>query len=189
MVNSAAAAAKRLLIVDRDGVINYDSPDYIKTPDEWVPLPGSLNAIARLCDAGIRIAVVTNQAGVGRGLFTAETLHAIHAKMLSLVARSGGGIERIYYCPHPPEARCDCRKPRPGMLRQIEADLGLSVAGVPVVGDSLKDLLAAEAVQAQPVLVLTGSGKKTLAEGGLPRGTLVYADLAAFVETLLTQPC
>jgi D-glycero-D-manno-heptose 1,7-bisphosphate phosphatase len=178
-------ASKKLLVLDRDGVINYESPQYIKRPEEWIPLPGSLEAIARLSTAGYRIAVVTNQAGVGHGLFSDETLQAIHAKMLQAIFCSGGKVERIYYCPHPPEAGCECRKPKPGMLKQAQTDFGLTLVGVPVVGDTLRDLLAARAMEAQPVLVLTGYGRETLSGSDVPDGTLIYDDLAAFADALL----
>ncbi len=180
----------RLVILDRDGVINEDSDDYIKSPEEWVPVPGSLDAIARLCRADYRVVVISNQSGVGRGLFTLDTLNKIHIKMLEHVHQKGGEIDAVLFCPHVPDADCSCRKPRPGMLRQLADRLKIKLHGVPVVGDSIRDLEAAAAVNALPVLVTTGKGANS-AEllqqqrradlGGVP----VYADLAGFVDALL----
>ena len=174
-----------LAILDRDGVINHDSEDYIKSPEEWDPIPGSLEAIARLNAAGFAVAVVTNQAGIGRGLFDVATLEAIHAKMHQAVAAHGGRIDAVFYCPHTPEAGCECRKPKPGMLRSAVERFESAAAHVPVVGDSLRDLQAAAAIGARSILVLSGNGSKTLAHGGLPAGTSVVEDLARAVELIL----
>jgi len=174
----------KTVIVDRDGTINYDSDDYIKSVAEWRPVPGSIEALARLSQAGYRVVVATNQSALGRGLFNAATLAAIHDAMCRAVARAGGRIDAIFYCPHTPEANCDCRKPKPGMLLDIARRFNLSLGEVPAVGDALRDLQAAAAAGAQPVLVLTGKGKETQAAGGLPAGTKVYADLAAFADSL-----
>jgi D-glycero-D-manno-heptose 1,7-bisphosphate phosphatase len=169
----------KLVILDRDGVINFDSDQYIKSPEEWRPIPGSLDAIARLNQWGYRVVVATNQSGVGRGLFEMDTLNAIHEKMVKAVSQAGGRIDVVFFCPHTNMDRCNCRKPRPGMLEEISARYNADLAGVPAVGDSLRDLQAAEAVDAQPILVLTGKGVKTQADPELPANTLVFADLAA----------
>lgn len=180
----------RLVILDRDGVINEDSDNYIKSPEEWNPVPGSLDAIARLCRADYRVVVTTNQSGVGRGLFTLDTLNKIHIKMLEHVHQKGGEIDAVLFCPHTPDADCSCRKPRPGMLRQLADRLKIKLHGVPVVGDSIRDLEAAVAVNALPVLVTTGKGAKSAAllqqQQRTDLGTVpVYADLAGFVDALL----
>lgn len=175
----------QLVILDRDGVINFDSDAYIKTVDEWRPIPGSLEAIARLNQAGYRVAVATNQSGIARGYYGLEELEAMHEKMQVLLASLGGHVDFIAYCPHGPDDACDCRKPLPGMLHEIGRHYGESLAGVPVVGDSLRDLESALTVDACPVLVRTGKGERTLAKGGLPEGLDVYADLHEFVEHYL----
>ena len=175
----------KLLILDRDGVINHDSDQYIKSPAEWKPVKGSIEAIARLTQAGWRIVVATNQSGIARGVFDMNTLNAIHDAMHKTVIQAGGRIEAIFFCPHAAGANCSCRKPQPGMLFEIERRLNVPLPGVPFVGDSLKDLHAAAAAGARPVLVLTGKGKKTREAGGLPDGTGVFADLAAFASQLL----
>ena len=167
----------KLAILDRDGVINFDSEHYIKAPSEWRPIPGSIEAIARLNQNGYRIAVATNQSGIGRGLFDMATLNAINDKMMELVFRQGGRIDALFFCPHTAADECGCRKPRTGMLEEIAARFHTELKGIPCIGDSLKDLQAAEAVAAQPILVLTGKGAKTKEDGGLPRKTLVFADL------------
>ena len=175
----------KLVILDRDGVINHDSAAYIKSPEEWKPIPGSLEAIALLNQAGYRVLVATNQSGVGRGLFDMATLNAIHDKMHRALGLVGGRVDGIFYCPHAQDAGCDCRKPKPGLLEEISRRFGVSLEGVPFIGDSLRDLQAATAVGAQPVLVLTGKGKKTRKDGDLPEGTVVHDDLAAAVHSLL----
>jgi D-glycero-D-manno-heptose 1,7-bisphosphate phosphatase len=174
----------KLVILDRDGTINYDSDQYIKSPAEWKPIPGSLEAIARLTQGGWRCVVATNQAGIARGLFDMATLNAIHAEMHRAVAQAGGRIDAIFFCPHAAEADCECRKPKPGLLREIGARMDVELQGVPMVGDALRDLQAAAAVGCRPFLVLTGKGKKTRADGGLPPGTEVVADLAAVAARL-----
>ena len=175
----------KLIVLDRDGVINFDSASFIKSPAEWKPIPGSLEAIARLHQAGYRVVVATNQSGVGRNLFDMDTLNAIHQKMHQSVAALGGRIEAIFYCPHTAEAKCDCRKPKAGMFERIAGCYNVDMAGVPAVGDSLRDLQAAAAVGAQCYLVLTGKGEKTQAEGNLPPGTKIFPDLDAVVDSLL----
>ena len=175
----------KLIILDRDGVINVDSPQFIKSPDEWKPIPGSLEAIAALTQAGYRVVVATNQSGIGRGLFDMSTLNAINAKMHKAVNQAGGRIEAIFYCPDTAESESHYRKPAPGMFREIGERFAMPLEGVPAVGDSLRDLQAASAVNARPILVLTGKGQKTLEGGGLPEGTEVFPDLAAVAEALV----
>lgn len=174
----------KLVILDRDGTINYDSDQYVKSPAEWRPIAGSLEAIARLSRAGWRVVVATNQSGIARGLFDVATLHEIHAALHRAVVQAGGRIDAIVYCPHGPADGCPCRKPKPAMLIEIAARFNANLAAVPVVGDALRDLEAAAAAGARPVLVLTGKGARTHAAGGLPLGTEVYPDLAAFARHL-----
>jgi len=175
----------KLIILDRDGVINFDSDQFIKSPEEWKPIPGSLEAIARLNQAGYRVAVATNQSGIGRGLFDMPTLNAIHDKMHKQLAQVGGRVDAIFFCPHTNESNCECRKPKSGMIEEVALRFGVSLKGVPAVGDSLRDLEAAGRLGAQPYLVLTGKGTKTQAKGGLPEGTLIHPDLASVVSSLL----
>jgi D-glycero-D-manno-heptose 1,7-bisphosphate phosphatase len=177
----------KLIILDRDGVINHDSDQFIKSPEEWRPIPGSLEAIARLNQAGFRVIVCTNQSGIGRGLFDFSTLNAIHDKMHRQLAAAGGRIDAIFYCPHTADSDCECRKPKPGMLTEIAQRFGVDLIGVPCVGDSLRDLEAAAAVGAQPLLVLTGKGERTLREGNFPRNSVIYPDLAFTVSALLSS--
>jgi D-glycero-D-manno-heptose 1,7-bisphosphate phosphatase len=174
----------KLVILDRDGVINEDSASYIKSPDEWRPIPGSLEAIARFTQAGFHVVLATNQSGVGRGLFEVSTLNAIHDKMHRALAPLGGRIDAIFFCPHAEEAGCACRKPKSGLLEEIAHRFNVELKGVPNIGDSLRDLQAAAAVGAAPVLVLTGKGGKTRDEGGLPEGTQIYADLAEAARSI-----
>jgi D-glycero-D-manno-heptose 1,7-bisphosphate phosphatase len=175
----------KLIILDRDGVINFDSDQFIKSPEEWKPIPGSLEAIARLNQAGYRVAVATNQSGIGRGLFDMPTLNAIHDKMHKSLAQVGGRVDAIFFCPHTNDANCECRKPKSGMIEEIATRFGVSLKGVPAVGDSLRDLEAAGRLGAQPYLVLTGKGAKTQAKGGLPESTLIFPDLTSVVLSLL----
>ena len=175
----------QLIILDRDGVINFDSDQFIKNPEEWKPIPGSLEAIARLNQAGYRAVVATNQSGIGRGLFDMAMLNAIHDKMHKACALVGAHIDAVFFCPHTAESHCQCRKPRTGMLEEIAARYNLGLAGVPAVGDSLRDLQSAATLGAQPYLVLTGKGFKTQAAGGLPEGTRIYANLAALAAELV----
>ncbi|HXS53788.1 MAG TPA: D-glycero-beta-D-manno-heptose 1,7-bisphosphate 7-phosphatase [Usitatibacter sp.] len=177
----------KLAILDRDGVVNYDSDLYIKSPAEWRPIPGSIEAIARLNQGGYRIAVASNQSGIGRGLFDMATLNAINDKMMEMVFRHGGRIDAIFFCPHTPAEDCNCRKPRTGMYEEIAVRFHTDLKGVPCIGDMRKDLEAAEAVGAQPILVLTGKGRKTRDEGGLPKRTLVFEDLAEASRHLVQQ--
>jgi len=173
-------------MVDRDGVINEDSDDYIKSVDEWRPIAGSIEAIGALTRAGYRVAVITNQSGVGRGLFDEATLAQIHRHMLTAVRAAGGELAGIYYCPHAPDAECDCRKPRPGLFRNLERDLGLSVRGAPYIGDKLSDIAAAEAAGALPILVRTGRGREAQTAAAA-RGVAVFDDLAGAARSLLGE--
>ncbi|WP_165677213.1 D-glycero-beta-D-manno-heptose 1,7-bisphosphate 7-phosphatase [Metapseudomonas otitidis] len=175
----------KLLILDRDGVINHDSDAYIKSLDEWVPIPGAIEAIARLSHAGWTVAVATNQSGIARGYYLVETLDAMHARLRELVAGQGGNVGLIIHCPHGPDDGCDCRKPKPGMLLQIAEYYDVPLSGIWFVGDSSGDLEAARAVDCQPVLVRTGKGERTLAKG-VPGDVLVFDDLAAVANHLLS---
>jgi D-glycero-D-manno-heptose 1,7-bisphosphate phosphatase len=178
----------KLVILDRDGTINEDSDAYIKSPAEWRPIKGSLEAIARLTQADYRIVVATNQSGIARKYFDTRTLFAIHETLLRALAPLGGRIDAFFFCPHMADDACGCRKPRTGLLEEIAARFHTELKGVPLVGDSLKDLQCAEAVGAQPILVLTGKGKKTKETDALPRKTLVFADLAEAARHLISQP-
>ncbi|MEY2661779.1 MAG: hypothetical protein RIQ35_96 [Pseudomonadota bacterium] len=185
-----SSSASKLVILDRDGVINIDSDQYVKSADEWIPLPGSLEAIAELNQAGFQVTVATNQSGLARGLFTINDLHAMHQKMMDLLAPMGGRVDSIFFCPHVDADQCNCRKPLPGLMRDIasryrKADSAMPLTGVPIVGDSLRDLEAATVLGASPHLVLTGKGQKTVDAGVLPAGTVVHADLMAFTKSLL----
>ena len=174
----------KLVILDRDGTINHDSDQYIKSPAEWKPIPGSLEAIARLTQGGWRIVVATNQSGIARGLFDMSTLNAIHAEMHRAVGQAGGRIDAIFFCPHGADSNCECRKPKPGLLHEIATRFGVELEDVPMIGDSPRDLEAAAAAGAKPYLVLTGKGKKTREAGGLPPGTEIAADLVAVAARL-----
>jgi len=177
----------KLVILDRDGVINEDSDAYVKSLEEWIPLEGSINAIARMSRAGYRICVATNQSGVARGLLTEDELMEMHHRLCSLVEAEGGVVDGVFYCPHGPDDGCQCRKPAPGLLLEIEKTFGTPLLDVPVVGDSERDLLAALKVGCQPVLVKTGNGAQTLltADPSVLSRTRVFADLAAFADSLL----
>ena len=180
--------SRRLVILDRDGVINHDSKEYIRTPDEWLPIDGSVAAIARLSAAGFDVAVATNQSGVGRKYIDLPTLEAIHDKMRRAVREAGGDIEKVVYCPHHPDDGCDCRKPGIGLFQRLSRELGVSLDGVPIIGDSLRDIEAARAVGGRPMLVLTGNGVEAAAVlqrvGELPE---VFTDLDAAVSAVLDQ--
>ncbi len=179
----------KIVILDRDGVINRDSDDFIKSANEWHPIPGSLEAIARLNHAGYRVVVATNQSGIARGYFTVETLNSIHQKLHDQLARVGGQIDFIGFCPHGPDDACECRKPRPGLFHQIGNRLNISLRGVPAIGDSLRDLVAAHEAGATPILVRSGKGRKTEQALGNESGfdTIpVFDDLSEAVDALLT---
>ncbi len=152
----------RYVLLDRDGVINQESDDFIKSPEEWLPIEGSLEAIALFNEQGYKVVVITNQSGLARGLFDLETLEKIHAKMRFMTEEKGGKIDAIYFCPHGPDDDCNCRKPKPGLLKTFAADFHADLAAITVIGDSLRDLQAAEAVGAKPILVKTGKGLRTL---------------------------
>jgi D-glycero-D-manno-heptose 1,7-bisphosphate phosphatase len=173
----------RIVVLDRDGVINIDSADYIKSAEEWQPLPGSISAIANLCKKGYAVYIATNQAGLARGLFDLKILEQIHAKLISLVEQQGGQIAGIFFCPHHPDEACPCRKPKPGLLRAIEAASKTSLQDQAFVGDSLKDIEAARAIGAKPILVRTGNGRET--ESRLTdSGVEIFDYLSAFVNQL-----
>jgi len=180
----------KLVILDRDGTLNEDSADYVKSPDEWSPLPGALEAVARLNHAGWHVVVASNQSGLGRGLFDVSTLNAMHAKMHRMLAAVGGRVDAIFYCPHGPDEGCRCRKPAPGLFEQIGERYGLDLRGVPAIGDSPRDVLAGVAVGCEPHLVLTGKGAiyahRSLPDN-LPASTRVHKDLAAFADALIAR--
>lgn len=182
-------SARRLLILDRDGVINEDRDDFVKSTEEWIPVPGAISAIARLSRAGYTIAVATNQSGLARGLFSEDDLMAMHQLLFDAVAAEGGTLDALFYCPHGPDDGCDCRKPAPGLLFQIEKSLDIPLQGSAFVGDSLRDLEAAVRAGCQPVLVRTGKGEQTAARGldAMPAGTQVYDSLADYADTLLQE--
>lgn len=175
------------IILDRDGVINFDSHEYIKSPDEWLPIPRSLEAIATLNRAGFRVLVATNQSGVARGYYDVEMLDQIHEKMMRELAAVGGYIEEIFFCPHHPDDGCSCRKPMPGMLHDIQNKYGLSLSDIYFVGDSLADMGAAESAHCKPILVMTGNGKKTLASNAALATVPHFADLHEVVEYVLAE--
>ena len=180
----------KLVILDRDGTINEDSADYVKSADEWTPLPGALEAIARLNHGGWHVVIASNQSGLGRGLFDVSTLNAMHAKMHVLLADVGARIDAVFYCPHAPDAACHCRKPESGLFEQIGERYGIDLRGVPMVGDTVNDLLGAVAVGCEPHLVLTGKGavyrERGLSEN-FPKQTRIHADLAAFADFLIAR--
>ncbi len=177
----------KLIILDRDGVINHDSAAFIKSPAEWVPIPGSLEAIARLNQAGYRVVIASNQSGIARELFDMSTLNAIHQKMHGAAQLVGADIDAIFFCPHAAIDNCDCRKPKAGMFEEIAKRFKVSLRGVPTVGDSLRDLQAGFISGCLPYLVLTGKGEKTQETGGLPPGTQVFPDLASMVHAMLAR--
>lgn len=177
----------RLIILDRDGVINEDSEAFIKSVDECRPIPGSIDAIVRLSQAGYTVVVATNQSGVARGLLDEYTLAHIHQYLTDAVEQAGGQLSGFFYCPHGPDDGCACRKPETGMLEAIAREFEVELEDVPFVGDSLRDLVAARAVNCRPVLVLTGKGHQTQAHGLPPelQYSEVYNDLAAFADSIL----
>ncbi|WP_058023059.1 D-glycero-beta-D-manno-heptose 1,7-bisphosphate 7-phosphatase [Pseudohongiella spirulinae] len=182
-----ASQQSRLIILDRDGVINEDSDAFIKSVDECTPIPGSIEAIARLSQAGFTVVVATNQSGIARGLLNEFALACIHQYLSDLVEEQGGLISGFFYCPHGPESGCVCRKPEPGLLDQISAEYGLELSGVPMVGDSLRDLQAAIAAGCTPILVRSGKGERTISEG-LPSAfsnCAIYRNLSEFVDVIL----
>ncbi len=181
-----------LVILDRDGVINEDSDAYIKSLDEWHPLPGSIDAIARLSRHGFTVAVATNQSGLGRGLFTLDDLEAMHHRLNEMVETAGGHLAGIFYCPHLPQDHCDCRKPKPGLIEAIERELNQSAHGAWLIGDTQRDLEAGLSKGCVPVLVLTGKGTATRAafhadSSGKWQGLRIYADLATAADALIAN--
>jgi len=179
----------QLVILDRDGVINYDSDDYIKSPDEWQAIPNSLEAIVKLNQAGFRVVITTNQSGLARGFFNIDTLNKIHAKMYRELAAMGGNIEAIFFCPHSPRGTCNCRKPKPGLFNEIAQRLGIHLTGVPAIGDSLRDIQAAASAGAVPILVRTGKGLKTetqLVQNGFDH-IQIYDDLSDAAQMIIVQ--
>jgi len=175
-----------LLVLDRDGVINRDSDVFVKSADEWLPLPGAIRAVADLSKAGYIVTVASNQSGLARGLFDRNALRAMHRKLRALVAAEGGRVDRVVVCPHGPDDDCACRKPKPGLILRLARHYGVRPAGVPVIGDSLRDLQAAKAAGARPILVRTGNGRKT--EASLPddmTDVAVFDDLPAAAAALL----
>lgn len=182
----------KLIVLDRDGVINEDSDDYIKSPEEYIPVPGSLEAIVKLNQAGYTVVVATNQSGVARGYFTEQTLQKMHDKLTRLLSKAGGKIEKIYVCPHGPDDNCDCRKPKPGLLHQLLKDYPVDPTTVMFIGDSLKDLQVARAVGMTPILVRTGKGVRT--EASLKKeefkefsNVAVFENLSQAVDHLLNR--
>ncbi len=175
------------VILDRDGVINHDSDAYIKSPAEWQPIDGSLEAIGRLSNAGIPVVVITNQSGIARKLFDMDELNRIHAKMNDRVRTAGGHIDAIFFCPHHPDDGCDCRKPRSGLLREAARRLRLELRDAILIGDSPSDLQAAADAGTPAYLVRTGKGQRYL-DAGLPRGLnpdKTFDDLADAVTHIL----
>jgi len=177
----------KMIILDRDGVINEDSDDYIKSVDEWIPIPGSLEAINRLQKAGYLVTVATNQSGISRGLFNEEVLRQIHGKMHRLLARRGARVDGIFYCPHGPQDNCACRKPKPGLLFQIAKQFDINLAETVFVGDSISDIRAAEMANAIPVLVRTGKGEQVMQNYPEAVNVPVYDDLAHFTRETLRK--
>jgi D-glycero-D-manno-heptose 1,7-bisphosphate phosphatase len=178
----------KLVILDRDGVINFDSDQFIKNPNEWNPIPGSLEAIALLNQAGFRVVVATNQSGIGRGLFDMAMLNSIHAKMHKMVAQAGGRIDAVFLCPHAADSRCQCRKPKAGLFHDIAARFHIELSNVYAVGDALRDVQAAISAGARPMLVKTGKGQRTLEGGQLPEGVPVFESLAHAVNAIIATP-
>ena len=175
----------KLIILDRDGVINHDSDEYIKSEDEWQAIPGSLDAIARLNRAGYRVVIASNQSGLARGKLDVLTLFKIHRKMHNHLEQYGGKIEAVFYCPHGPDDDCSCRKPQPGLLHEISRRIRVPLYRTTFVGDSVTDIQAAQSVKANPALVLTGKGKLTRDSGKVDKSVPVYENLAAFADQIL----
>lgn len=180
----------RLVILDRDGVINRDSANFIRTPEQWEPLPGSLNAISRLTREEYRVVIATNQSGISRGYFDLDVLNRIHSRMVERLRKLGGSVDAIFVCPHGPDDGCNCRKPAPGMFLDIADRLGVRLNGVPAVGDSMRDLTAASKVGALPILVRSGKNEAGLSPGeNLVDESLgevrTFEDLAEFTDALL----
>lgn len=178
---------KKMIILDRDGVINEDSDNYIKTPEEWIPIPGSIEAIARLKKAGYLVTIATNQSGIARGFYSEQTLQQMHDKLAKLLAEFDVSIDGIFHCPHVPDDACKCRKPKPGMLLDIARQFEIKLSQTPFVGDTITDIRTARAVNAQAILVLTGKGSKTHQLGREITGVPVFKNLAEYVNQLLQE--
>ena len=179
------------MFLDRDGVINHDSPNYVKTPTEWQPIKGSLQAIANFKLAGWKVVIATNQAGIGKGIISYSNLHAIHSKMLNSLEQYGTTIDAIFFCPHTQETRCGCRKPKPGMFLEIGTRFQVKLTDVIAVGDSLRDLIASSTAGAKPFLVRTGNGCRTILEhekkvAPLPKNTKVFDDLFTLTKSIIS---
>jgi len=177
----------KLIILDRDGVINEDSDEYIKSPDEWIPIPGSLEAIGKLSQNGFRIIIITNQSGIGRKIFSVDMLHAIHKKMITHLSEFGGVIDGILFCPCKPEDHCNCRKPKPGLYNDVSNRLQMSLKNVFCVGDKITDIEAAKNAGGSPILVRTGKSKDEVNDKLIPKHVPVYNDLASFVDKIITE--
>ena len=177
----------KLIILDRDGVINEDSDEYIKSPDEWIPIPGSLEAIGKLSQNSFRIIIITNQSGIGRKIFSVDMLHAIHKKMITHLSEFGGVIDGILFCPCKPEDHCNCRKPKPGLYNEVSNRLQMSLKNVFCVGDKITDIEAAKNAGGSPILVRTGKRKDEVNDELPPKHVPVYNDLASFVDKIITE--
>jgi D-glycero-D-manno-heptose 1,7-bisphosphate phosphatase len=177
----------KLIILDRDGVINEDSDDYIKSPDEWIPIPGSLESIGKLSQNGFRVVITTNQSGIGRKIFSIEMLHAIHKKMNTHLSQFGGVIDGIFFCPCRPEENCDCRKPKSGLYNDVSDRLQITLENIFCVGDKIADIQAAENAGGTPILVRTGKGNDEINSGLVPKHILICDDLASFVNKIITE--
>lgn len=179
----------KLIILDRDGVINYDSDEYIKTVDEWQPIPGSLQAMGRLFQAGYTLVIATNQSGISRGFYDLETLHAMHAKMDHMLEQYGGSVDAVFFCPHAPKDNCECRKPKDGLFQEIIRRYQCDLKNVPAIGDSLRDLQAAKNAGANPILVKTGKGESAIAGAELSEleGIAIYNNLAEVADAILVE--
>ena len=178
---------EKLIILDRDGVINYDSENYVKNPGEWIPIAGSLSAIARLNRVGYQIVIATNQSGVDRGYYSLDMLEAIHKKMHSELEKTGGRLANVYFCPHIPESNCLCRKPKPGLLHLISEDFPKVFQGASLVGDSLRDIQVAKAVGCHPVLIRTSNDKKKIAYSKELKDVLIFKNLSDYVDYLILK--
>ena len=179
----------KLIILAHDGVINHGSDEYIKSVDEWEPIPGSLQAMGRLFQAGYTLVIVTNQSGIARGFYDIETLHAMHSKMGRMLEQYGGHVDAVFFCPHGPKDDCDCRKPKDGMFQEIIKRYQCDLKNVPAIGDTLRDLQAAKSAGAEPILVKTGKGETTIASTGFSEleGVAVYNNLAEFADAVLME--
>ena len=189
---SPSVDAPNLVIIVRDGVLNQYKEEHIKSPEEFEPIPGALEAVSRMCHAGFHVVMATNQPGLGQGVLDMTTLNAVHLHMNQLLQRMGGRIDGVFLCPHTPAEQCECRKPAPGLLKLIGERFGTDLADVAVVGDTVRDLQAAQAAGCEPHLLLTGRSQdlpQAQAEhmvSGIP-GARVHADLASFAQDLIAR--